>query len=57
MNANEDKAYGQGWQARNNGHDIGSCELMLSDPLRAFWLAGFHDRDYELGGRVLKVRS
>jgi hypothetical protein len=47
MNAQESQMYDLGRQAHAAGYGIEACNLSKSNPLRAWWVAGFHDRDIE----------
>ena len=51
MNANESQMYNLGRQAHEAGFGIESCNLSEYDPRRAFWIAGWIDRDIESGNR------
>jgi hypothetical protein len=47
MNAQESQMYDLGRQAHAAGYGIEACNLSKSNPLRAWWCAGWHDRDME----------
>lgn len=47
INANESQMYDLGRQARQADCPIESCNLSQFNPLRAWWIAGFHDEDME----------
>jgi hypothetical protein len=47
MNAQESQMYDLGRQAHAAGYGIEACNLSKSNPLRAWWVAGWHDRDME----------
>lgn len=47
MNANESQMYSLGRQARQAGYPIEACNLSQFNPLRVWWVAGYHDEDME----------
>jgi len=44
--------YDLGRQARHAGFKTEACNLSIYDVGRAWWLAGWHDTDYDLGIRI-----
>lgn len=55
MNASELKMYNLGRQARQADHPIEACNLSQFDPLRVWWVAGFHDEDVEARVKAQRV--
>lgn len=47
MSADQSRMYDLGRQANKAGYNTACCNLSISDPLRAWWLAGWHDNDIE----------
>lgn len=47
MSAQQSQMYDLGRQAHAAGYGIESCNLSKSNPLRAWWVAGYIDRDIE----------
>jgi len=54
MNAQESQMYNLGRQAREADYKTESCNLAHSNGFRAWWLAGWHDLDFEKGNRMYK---
>jgi ribosome modulation factor len=48
MTAIESQQYDLGRQARRAGYPKDACNLMMMNPLRSWWLAGWHDEDMEM---------
>ncbi len=46
--AEESQMYNLGQQARQSDYAITSCNLSLYNPVRAWWIAGYHDADVEI---------
>ena len=60
MNPDQSRMYDLGRQAHEAGFQISACNISRFDPLRAWWIAGFHDRDMEAKAcarKSLKVPS
>jgi hypothetical protein len=47
MSPDESRMYDLGRQAHAAGYGIEACNLSKSNPLRAWWVAGWHDRYME----------
>jgi len=54
VSAKESQKYDLGRQAREAGFPAAACNLDLMNPGRCWWLAGWHDLDFEKGNRVYK---
>lgn len=54
MNPQESQMYDLGRQARRTDFGREACNLSPCDSRRAFWLAGWHDEDFEQGVRVYR---
>jgi hypothetical protein len=48
----ESQMYNLGQQAREADYKITSCNLSLYNPVRVWWIAGWHDMDIEIKQRV-----
>jgi len=48
----EEQMYDLGRQARVANYPTSACNLHNKHPQKCWWLAGWHDQDFELGIRV-----
>jgi hypothetical protein len=48
MSPDESRYYDLGRQAREADFEISACNMSKAAPLRAWWVAGWHDRDMEI---------
>lgn len=52
MTSDESRMYDLGRQARAAGYQTTACNLRKDNPLRCWWIAGWHDEDMEQAGMV-----
>jgi uncharacterized protein YbjT (DUF2867 family) len=51
MSAMESQQYDLGRQARVADYQISACNISQTNPLRAWWVAGWHDQDMEMAAQ------